>query len=199
MSEPITDLETAVRELGALPMPGGTEADQLRAQIVALQEAVAKAEREAARARRERDIIRERVSEPYGCRYCGEKQAHHGRQYLGGVGMHSWEKPTDEQVKGRMLARRAARMPLGLEGLCAEVAALRAERHSTNEVLDDVVRELRWSRPRTAVQRPVEDDVTPQVLNLLAGQRAVVEDPHDSPLHHSYRTGRDLPQIGGAQ
>lgn len=44
------------------------------------------------------------------------------------------------------------------------------------------------------------DDVTPQVRklrSLLAGQRAAVEDPHDSPLHHPYLLGRELPQIGG--
>lgn len=46
-----------------------------------------------------------------------------------------------------------------------------------------------------------EEDVTPQVRklrSLLAGQRAAVEDQHDSPLHHPYRLGRDLPQAGGA-
>jgi hypothetical protein len=44
--------------------------------------------------------------------------------------------------------------------------------------------------------------VTPQVQKLralLAGQRAAVEDPHDSPLHHPYVLGRDLPPVGGAQ
>ena len=45
------------------------------------------------------------------------------------------------------------------------------------------------------------DDVTPQVRRLrglLAGQRAAVEDSHDGPLAHSYRVGRDLPEMGGA-
>jgi hypothetical protein len=37
--------------------------------------------------------------------------------------------------------------------------------------------------------------VAPQVAKLrqiLAGQRAALEDPHDSPLHHPYAKGRDL-------
>jgi hypothetical protein len=46
------------------------------------------------------------------------------------------------------------------------------------------------------------EDVSPQVAklrDLLAGQRAAVEDPHDSPLHHSYRVPRDLPPLDGGQ
>lgn len=46
------------------------------------------------------------------------------------------------------------------------------------------------------------EDVTPQVTKLralLAGQRAAVEDPHDSPLYHRYRVGHDLPETGGAR
>lgn len=63
-----------------------------------------------------------------------------------------------------------------------------------------------------------DEDVTPQVRKLralLAGQRDTVqadgitrriapvqalrEDPHDGPLAHPYRTGRDLPETGGAR
>jgi hypothetical protein len=45
-----------------------------------------------------------------------------------------------------------------------------------------------------------QEDVTPQVTKLralLAGQRTAVEDPNG--LHHSYRLGRDLPEMGGAR
>jgi hypothetical protein len=56
----------------------------------------------------------------------------------------------------------------------------------------------------TAAYMPVaslrEVDVTPQVeklRSLLAGQRAVLEDPHDSPLHQTYRLSHDLPEAGG--
>ncbi|MGW0821784.1 hypothetical protein [Streptomyces sp. NPDC002845] len=54
---------------------------------------------------------------------------------------------------------------------------------------------------RTASDPAHDEDVTPQVQQLralLAGQRAAVEDPHDSPLHHDYRVPRDLPETGGA-
>lgn len=91
-----------------------------------------------------------------------------------------------------------------LETLRAEVAALRAERHETNEFLDDAVQALRARRgdepAETVTVRPSED-VTPQVTklrDLLAGQRAAVEDPHDGPLAHRYRVPRDLPPLGGA-
>ncbi|MFJ8049871.1 hypothetical protein [Streptomyces luteogriseus] len=123
MSEPIRDTETAVRELGALPVPVGpqmpkfppppaTEVEKLHAERARLQGLLAEAVADVHRARRERDLIRERVSEPFGCQHCGTAKRSHGRRYLGGVGMHAWERPTDEQVKDRMLARRAARMPL---------------------------------------------------------------------------------------
>lgn len=56
----------------------------------------------------------------------------------------------------------------------------------------------------TSVYMPVaslREDVSPQVKklrNLLAGQRASLEDPHDSPLAHPYRLSHDLPELGGA-
>ncbi|WP_439947262.1 hypothetical protein [Streptomyces sp. BBFR109] len=52
---------------------------------------------------------------------------------------------------------------------------------------------------RTTTDTLPAEDVTPQVTKLralLAGQRAAVEEPHDSPLHHDYRVGRDLPAGG---
>jgi hypothetical protein len=51
----------------------------------------------------------DRPPTPFGCRWCGIQRSHHGRQYLNGRGMHSWVRPTDAQIKARMLARRAAR------------------------------------------------------------------------------------------
>ncbi|MBD9700718.1 hypothetical protein IHE56_01140 [Streptomyces sp. ID01-12c] len=47
---------------------------------------------------------------PFGCRWCGDERGHHGRQWMAGHGMHSWVRPTEAQMKARMLARRAARM-----------------------------------------------------------------------------------------
>ncbi|MGW2692418.1 hypothetical protein ACWC3Y_11210 [Streptomyces sp. NPDC001296] len=160
-----------------------------------------------------------------------------------------------------------------LEQLRAQVAELLAERHTTNEALDDAVKALRADRDRIAeleaekkrvaahaehlatclVARSEElmaaedpcrpcgcpkrfdrhadgcptlaaepadgitrrnvplqalredalaEDVAPQVQklrNLLAGQRAALEDPHDSPLHHTYRISHDLPEMGGTR
>ena len=60
---------------------------------------------------------------------------------------------------------------------------------------------IRYALTDKADAVTADEDVTPQVLklrSLLAGQRVAVEDPHDSPLHHPYRLGRDLPQAGGA-
>ncbi|MGX1221944.1 hypothetical protein [Streptomyces ambofaciens] len=115
--------EPELAELGiagsadALPMPVGpeprTEVERLAKQLVELQEELHTARFDAARARRERDVIRERMSEPFGCAHCGVTQRSHGRRYLTGAGMHGWERPSEEQVKDRMLARRAARIPVG--------------------------------------------------------------------------------------
>ena len=72
----------------------------------------------------------------------------------------------------------------------ARIAELEAERHSTNEALDDAVQELRRRR----------EDVTPQVTKLralLAGQRDAVEGEHYPAVHHAYRVPRDLPPLGG--
>lgn len=102
-----------------------------------------------------------------------------------------------------MMPERSAAVVSGhLAALLGEVTRLRAERHATNEALDDVVRELRRMRPRTTAQRPVEDDVTPQVQKLrtlLAGQREAVDGEHYASVHHAYRVGRDLPPLGGVQ
>ncbi|MFL1903142.1 hypothetical protein ACJWDR_29160 [Streptomyces tauricus] len=46
---------------------------------------------------------------PFGCRWCGTEQGGHGRRYMRGKGMHGWERPTEAQIKARMLARRNAR------------------------------------------------------------------------------------------
>lgn len=48
--------------------------------------------------------------DPFGCRWCGTPQYHHGRSYNAGAGMHGWERPTNAQILARMRARRAARI-----------------------------------------------------------------------------------------
>ncbi|APY88225.1 hypothetical protein DCW30_05595 [Streptomyces alfalfae] len=171
------------------PFPPAPESfeEKLRQDVARLQGLFAEAVADRHRAERERDEIRERVAEPYGCAHCGDAERHHGKQYLSGMGLHGWVRPSDVQVKERMLARRAvcadvrglraygARMQRVNAGLRARVAALEAqrqadhatwqhdlrtargerdaltarigeleaERHSTNEALDDAVQALR--------------------------------------------------------
>lgn len=43
---------------------------------------------------------------PFGCRNCGISRDHHGRQYAEYFGVHEWTRPTDRQIKNRMLVRR---------------------------------------------------------------------------------------------
>ena len=90
---------------------------------------------------------------------------------------------------------RKVPFPLGetltpaVDWLIGRVAELESERHSTNEALDDAVRELRARR----------DDVTPQVTRLralLAGQREAVEGEFHAALHHAYDKGREMPVPG---
>lgn len=46
---------------------------------------------------------------PYGCRWCGIEQRVHGRRSLRGRSSHRWERPTERQIKARMVARRNVR------------------------------------------------------------------------------------------
>ncbi|MEU3945398.1 hypothetical protein [Streptomyces sp. NPDC029526] len=118
-----------------VPEGGAQELEKLARQVVALQDEVARAVRVAAGAVRERDLMRERVSEPFGCAHCGAAKRVHGRRYIGGVGMHGWERPSDEQVKARMLARRVASMALPSNlSLWEESAATKALRARVTEL-----------------------------------------------------------------
>ncbi|MEU4738136.1 hypothetical protein [Streptomyces fradiae] len=48
-------------------------------------------------------------SSPMGCALCGINRRGHGRQYTETAGWHAWQQPTQQQIKDRMYARRAAR------------------------------------------------------------------------------------------
>ncbi|MFF7096350.1 hypothetical protein ACFY9A_28745 [Streptomyces rubradiris] len=111
MRRELENYERIEREREANQRVDGSLAAVANLRIAELNEERDAAKNEAAQARRERDLIRERVSEPFGCTHCGVVKRGHGRRYISGVGMHAWERPTDEQVKDRMLARRAARAP----------------------------------------------------------------------------------------
>jgi hypothetical protein len=108
-----TGIALALESAQLLMSPeNAAELERLASQVVELQNAMSEHRNDAARARRERDLMRERVSEPNGCAHCGAAKRSHGRRYISGVGGHAWERPSDEQVKARMLARRVARSPL---------------------------------------------------------------------------------------
>ncbi|MBT2508871.1 hypothetical protein J7I98_23880 [Streptomyces sp. ISL-98] len=70
-----------------------------------------------------------------------------------------------------------------------------AEQRHLMDPLDHALEALPLAQARPT---QVVDDVRPQVTKLralIARQTAAVEDPHDSPLHHEYRTLRDLPEV----
>jgi chromosome segregation ATPase len=107
-----------------------------------------------------------------------------------------------------------------LDALRARVAELEAERHITNEALSEAAEALRANRDRIAgLEQRIEAEslsfleraareTSParrQAWRMLAAAeasaqnlKALLEDPHDSPLHHDYRLGRDLPEVGSA-
>ncbi|ACX71162.1 hypothetical protein pZL12.85 [Streptomyces phage ZL12] len=43
---------------------------------------------------------------PNGCRHDGIDQRAHARQWTPEAGWHTWEQPTQEQIKDRMRGRR---------------------------------------------------------------------------------------------
>jgi hypothetical protein len=47
---------------------------------------------------------------PMGCRECGIDQRGHAIQ-VSADGTHTWEKPTEQQIKDRMRTRRTDRTP----------------------------------------------------------------------------------------
>lgn len=49
------------------------------------------------------------IPPPDGCRWCGIQARTHFQRWEPPVGWHTWEAPTAEQRKARMLARRAKR------------------------------------------------------------------------------------------
>lgn len=85
-----------------------------------------------------------------------------------------------------------------LEGVCscppyvmATLAEL-AEHGIQSAELAAVVAEL------GALPMPVGPMPADRLTATFAAVQVLREDPHDGPLAHSYRTGRDLPESGGA-
>ncbi|MFJ1865485.1 hypothetical protein ACIOD1_12720 [Streptomyces sp. NPDC088097] len=89
-----------------------------------------------------------------------------------------------------------------LARLRSRVSELEAERHGTNEALSDAAEALRVGRDRMAELEAERTRPAPMFDPVAGLERlrqeiaaAPVEDPHDSPLHHAYTTGRDLPEV----
>jgi hypothetical protein len=140
-------------QMPEFPPPPETELEMLHAERARLQGLLAEAVADAHRARRERDGMREQVSEPYGCTHCGIAKRGHARRWTTGVGMHAWEAPSQGQIAERMKARRTVRLAARageLGRLRAQVAALLEERRVTNEALSDAAEQLRADRDRIA-------------------------------------------------
>lgn len=49
------------------------------------------------------------TADPNGCTHCGIPQRGHALQFTDRAGWHQWERPTNQQMKDRMHARRAAK------------------------------------------------------------------------------------------
>ncbi|MFD9369613.1 hypothetical protein ACFWA6_18240 [Streptomyces sp. NPDC060020] len=92
----------------------------------------------------------------------------------------------------------------------ARVAELEAERTRPAPVLDttaiaasELVRADHFTEAARLLEDTDRDDDAVNLLDLVADgirelaveRRASVEDPHDSPLHHEYRLGHDLPEV----
>ncbi|MEU8756226.1 hypothetical protein AB0C88_37640 [Streptomyces chartreusis] len=54
------------------------------------------------------------VPNPMGCRLCGIDQRGHGIQATA-AGSHAWQKPTQQQIKDRMLARHPQEAPVAVD------------------------------------------------------------------------------------
>jgi Mor family transcriptional regulator len=129
---------------------------------------------------------------------------------------------------------RKVPFPLGesltpaVDWLIARVAELEAERHTTNEALDDAVQALREQQDRfetlralcdaaehvgivsggwftvEAVRRAAAGEPLPKpdgITRRIAPSQALreMDGEHYPAVHHDYRTSRDLPEMGGAR
>ncbi|WP_406417931.1 hypothetical protein [Streptomyces sp. NBC_01614] len=133
--------------------------------------------------------------------------------------------PQSRSVLDRARDALGARMAkddlrLVLENVIDYAAGLEAERRTTNEALDDAVRALRArarkdpaqalsfaelaqreTNPgrRQAWRMLAQVEESERAFEALTAPTQALEDPHDSPLHRSYRIPHDLPELGGAR
>ena len=98
----------------------------------------------------------------------------------------------EEELDNARLRLALASARRGRRELRARVAELEAERHVTNEALDDAVQEL-----RAREGAPAEADGLTQLLAPTQALREPEGEFHAF-LHHPHTTPHDLPPIGGA-
>lgn len=227
MSESITNLPDAVAALGALPLPVGpepqalSEADELAA-FRALELGDPDGRVSAACGNPSHPTWLRAKIDPRGCPWCEIDQAH---EDVVGANLARWEEE-QENARLRLALASAQRGRRGLrsdlqfaEGsrqrwrtatieaererdqLKARVAELEAERHVTNEALDDAVQELR-AKEAPLKGRARLDAAAAAAAEVTHWRRLGITEPegefHGS-LHHSYRLGHDLPETGGTQ
>lgn len=134
MSEPIRDLETAVRELGALPMPAGPEPKESGPRSFAL--------------------VGEVVADDYDDAVYAAEQAYSGMRGQGYKGSVSVDTGVGEvgELRAKFEAQqsRAETLDRLLRTAQDRVAELESERHTTNEALSDAAEALRRQRDRIA-------------------------------------------------
>ncbi|MFF7130325.1 hypothetical protein [Streptomyces sp. NPDC008240] len=197
MSEPIRDLETAVRELGALPMPVGTEPRDAEDELTGARLSLYEEEQDNARLR------------------LAWKSARHWRRELR-LSLH-W-------AEGSRLRWRKACIEAEQERdeLRVQVAELQAERHTTNEALSDAAEALREQRDQLAGLEALDRKVAAmeqgfealkaqgELLRQNAAEKSAdkltrllaprePEGEFHSFLHHRHTTPHDLPPLDGAR
>lgn len=96
---------------------------------------------------------------------------------------------------GLAIALESARLLLSPE-LAHEMAELEAQRDALKARVTELEEQVKAAR---AAGELLSAAFVDRALERLAVQPVSLEDPHDSPLHHTYRVGRDLPELGGAQ
>jgi hypothetical protein len=162
---PIRDAETAVRELGALPVPVGVKPPATQGQARTMLDRA----REALTARMLKDDLRLVLENVIT--FATERQAENEqlRDDITGACLARWEE--EQENKRLFLAWGSARMRArrkdeALKKLRARVAGLEAERHSTNESLSDAAEVLRRQVARITelearlaeYERPADED-----------------------------------------
>ncbi|MDX3759282.1 hypothetical protein [Streptomyces sp. AK02-04a] len=83
--------------------------------------------------------------------------------------------------------------------LRTRVSELETQREADHKTWQHDLRTARDEREATAVRIAGLESKPDAITQLIAPMQALREDPHDSPLAHTYRVGRDLPEMGGAQ